>query len=460
MSLWKIAWRSLQQRALSSWLTGLSMALGVALVVCVLVLYGVLMHSFTQSAQGYHLIVGAKGGKLQLVLNTVFHLSQPIEVIPYSVYKDFTEGKYANSVEVAVPYCLGDRYEEFRVVGTTPDLFDKLSYGTHANGDPIGYAFAKGKNFRRKDYFGAVMGSVAAAKTGRKVGDKFAITHGLSDTEDAHVHDNEKFHIVGILAPTGTPNDRAVFVNIEGFYLIDDHAKEEGAHDEHHDDGHDSHDHAAHDHDSHGHDAHDHSKHDHAGHAHHEPLPESQRELTAVLVKLKSENEFDSMEIHRSINKGQVAQAVFPILEVAKLFDAIVGPLRTILLVLAVLVVVVAGIGVMVSIYNSMSERDREIAIMRSLGASRGTVMTIIMFESLLLSLLGGLAGVLIGHAVIGALSPLIVVKTGIAVHAFQFDPIEWVLIPGLIVLASIVGYLPALSAYRTDVAKALSATP
>ncbi|MFP6614184.1 MAG: ABC transporter permease, partial [Pirellulales bacterium] len=87
MSLWKIAWRSIQHRALSSWLTGFSMALGVALVVVVLVIHSVINRSFNDAAQGYHLIVGAKGGKLQLVLNTVFHLSEPIENISWSFYK-------------------------------------------------------------------------------------------------------------------------------------------------------------------------------------------------------------------------------------------------------------------------------------------------------------------------------------------------------------------------------------
>jgi hypothetical protein len=43
---------------------------------------------------GYNLIVGAKGSKVQLVLNTVYYLSSPVENIPYSFYKEFTEGKY------------------------------------------------------------------------------------------------------------------------------------------------------------------------------------------------------------------------------------------------------------------------------------------------------------------------------------------------------------------------------
>ena len=126
-------------------------------------------------------------------------------------------------------------------------------------------------------------------------------------------------------------------------------------------------------------------------------------------------------------------------------------------LLLAGLVVVVAGIGVMVSIYNSMNDRRREIAIMRSLGASRQTVLAIILLESILLALGGGGAGFIVGHALLGMLSPLIVAHTGVSIGLFQFDGYELILIPGLIVLASLVGYLPGLAAYRTDVAKALA---
>ena len=128
------------------------------------------------------------------------------------------------------------------------------------------------------------------------------------------------------------------------------------------------------------------------------------------------------------------------------------------LLILAVLVVVVAGVGILVSIYNSMSDRRHEIAVMRALGASRVTVGTIILLESIMLSLGGGLFGLAVGHALIGVLSPTIAEHTGVIVGAFQFQWQELILIPGLLVLATLVGYLPAMSAYRTDVAKSLTA--
>ncbi len=482
MSLWKIAWRSIQQRALASSLTALSMALGVALVVCVLVVYGVVSNSFAKGAEGFDMIVGAKGSKLQLVLNTIYHLSSPVENIPWSYYKEFKPGgHYAAQVQAAIPYCLGDNYQNYRVVGTIPQMFE-IDYAAGQS-----YRFAAGRNFEDDHFSEAVVGALAARNTGLTVGSTFQPTHGVSGDE-GHKHD--AFTVVGILAPTGTPNDRALFVNIEGFYLISGHARQvepaaKPAHDHDHDHDaaakHEEHDeksgkpkaesgasdaakhaeehehaadgkNAAHEHDAHDHE-HDHD-HDHGHDHHHEPLPENQREVTAVLIR--TNNPLWNPYIYKAVNKGQVAQAVFPASEIYQLFQGIVGNLEWLLLLLAGLVVVVAGIGVMVSIYNSMSDRRREIAIMRSLGASRQTVLAIILLESILLALGGGGAGFLVGHTLLGLLSPLIVAHTGVSIGLFQFDGYELILIPGLIALASLVGYLPGLAAYRTDVAKAL----
>ncbi len=438
MSLFKIAWRSIQQRGLASALTGLSMALGVALVVAVLVIHNVVADSFQRSAGlGYDLIVGAKGGKLQLVLNTVYHLSSPVENIPYTYLKDFTEGQYKEYVSKAIPYCLGDNYEGYRVVATVPNLFED-----EKNAPGQRYGFAQGRNFKGDAYFEGVAGALAARRLRLKVGDSFRPSHGVLDDGQGHKHD--AFTIVGILEPTGTPNDRALFINMEGFYLLDNHAKPVPGATEAKPTAVAKHD----DHDDHDHD-HDHEL---------KPLPEGQRELTAILVRTSSPTA--GMFLPNKINEGQVAQAVSPIREIRGLFDAIVEPIQWLLLGLTVLIVAVSGIGILVSIYNSMSERRREIAVMRALGARRTTVMAIVLLESVLLSLGGGAAGWLLGRGLIAALSPVIVAQTGVSIGFAPLMPAELLLIPGLVILAALVGYLPAMSAYRTDVARSLASAP
>lgn len=527
MSLFRIAWRSIQQRGLASLLTTVSMALGVMMVVAVLSVHGVVAKSFrNNSSLGYNQIVGAKGGKLQLTMNTVFYLSKPVENIPYEYYLEFVSaaereaglqntirgevhrarwetlstllasdsnsgaglaglgvqlagelleargqqqldlqrgGKFSQFTAFAIPVCLGDYFGPFRVVGTTPDMFEKLSHGPASD---QAFEFTEGRNFKRwskeNGYFEAVVGASVAREMKVGVGDGFSPSHG--DPEgDQH---GDQFKIVGVLDYSGTPNDRAAFINLEGFYLMDDHAKPIDVGDfadtsnvvassaESSDDG-------------------DGGATSSVGaEPAFQPLPVEQREVSAVLVRNTSD--IIGMSMSNSINEGSDAQCVQPIREITVLFDEFVGPVQLALLVVTALICVVSGISILVSIYNSMSDRKHEIAVMRALGASRGTVMTVILLESVLLSLAGGIAGWTGGHALNTVASGEIEARTGVSVGFFSFAPPlenlelwglgpiiglmspELWLIPALILLAIIVGFLPALAAYQTDVAKSL----
>lgn len=464
MSLWKIAWRNIQQRWLASALTAFSISLGVALVVAVLVIHSVIEKSFRRNAQGYNMIVGAKGDPLLLVLNTVFHMNlrQPLQNIPYSYYEKFTEGDFVQAVDLAIPICTGHDYKGSPVIATIPEMFEKLEYRPGQK-----YEIATGRNIEEKNPFEAVVGFEAARSKKLKLGDTFQASAGASTGGDGH-KDDEPITVVGILAPTGTPNDNVIFTNIEGFFKCRSHQAAPSAAEQilggqerseetktdvaatkdaatdvaatdvaaKHDDAH-----AAHD-------EHAEAEAGHEGHDH-------KREITAILVVFNEKNPF-ARALPEVINRGSVAQAVYPTKIIDNLFTDIVGNIQAMLLVLAVLVVVVAGIGILVSIYNSMSERRHDIAVMRALGAGRTTVMAIILLESILLALGGGFLGVAMGHGLIGALSGQIAEQTRVSVSMLDFQAIELVLIPGLVLLASAVGYLPAVAAYRTDVAKSL----
>lgn len=538
MSFWKIAWRNMEQRGLASALTAFSMALGVAVMIAVIVIYSVAVRQFEQNAQGYHLIVGGKGGSLQLVLSTVYHIGQPLYPIPYTYYQKFLPGgEFGSVTSVAIPQCLGDGYQApngtmFRVIGTTPDLFDKIEYGRTKQGEPLKYEFQPGgRNLRdagqlqgaafHEAAFEAVIGSIVAAQAGLKLSDEIQPTHGIGT--EGHKHDG--FKVVGILKPTGTANDRGVFINIDGFYRLEGHSlagddehavegkAEEAAvegHEEHGEHAHDEHraneEHAnenkegepkegehkeegrkdaEHEHAGHSETDHDHAEaakeehkdehaeagnEEHATHAEHaehdehehhghidEPLPIAQREVTSILVLCK--DPLGPLALDMAINKGKdrIAQSVAPTREISVLLGSIVGPIRIVLLVLTILVVIVAAISILVSIYNSMAERSHDIAVMRALGASRNAVMVIVLVESILLAVGGGLIGMLLGHGLLGIASPYVLERTGIMLSSFAFDWQELVLIPALVVLASLVGFLPALAAYRTDVAKSLA---
>ncbi|QGJ68382.1 ABC-type antimicrobial peptide transport system, permease component [Planctomycetales bacterium 10988] len=448
MSLWKIAWRSIQQRGIGSILTILSLSLTVMLVVVTILAYGVLGDYFNRNSQlGYNLLIGAKGSRLQLVMNSVYHLDQPIENVPWDFYEKFTtNGDWGKSediqIEHAIPLCLGDSYEGFRVVGTTPEMFDDFYYSQDHK-----YEFADGRNFKQNHFYEAVIGSLVAERLGFKAGDTFEPTHGVSG--DGIVHDS--FEIVGILKPTGTPNDRALFVNMEGFFLLEGHAKlpEDEEETEAADEGES-----------------ETSETEEApvgpegepilqpnGGVQPPPLPKSQREVTAILLRAPL---FSAISLQHEINKGNVAQAVAPMRVIGKLMEEYVKPMRTLLLAMAIFIVGVSSLSVLIGIYNSMAQRKREIAIMRALGARRDLVMVIILCESLILNLAGGLFGWLLGHGLLQAMSPLIESYTGVMTGFFDFHLAELLLIPGMILLATIVGIIPALTAYRTDVADSL----
>lgn len=249
-----------------------------------------------------HLVIGAKGNRLQLVLNTLHGLGKPIENIPYSFYKQFTkyedeqgqmvEGDYFHLVTAAVPFCIADRYGDFRVIGTTPDMCSGLIEMIGRDGQERPLEFADGMNFRHEDFFGAVVGSMVAKESGLKIGDPIQLRHGIN--ENAHVH-SRNFHVVGILKPASNAIDRSVFVNMEGFYLIEGHALpverddvEESAQDAP--------------------DATVDGDQDEKKHL--TPLPEEQREVTAILLLAKGDA--IALGIRHQINEGNVAQAVFP----------------------------------------------------------------------------------------------------------------------------------------------------
>lgn len=459
MNILQIAWRNFQQRSLASLLTTLSLALGVALTVAVLSVYGIVSDAFQRNASvGYNLVVGPKGSALQLTLNSVYYLSQPIENLPYTQYMEFmSKAQRAEQVErfggppelaardgvfsayvrggFAIPLALGDYFGEFRVVGTTPEFFEVLRYGIDVD-QP--FEFAEGRAIKEfgeeHGYFEAVVGSRVADEMQVGVGDEFYPTHG---DPEGHGHD-QGFTIVGVMKPTGTPNDRVAIVNLEGFYLMGGHAKPI-------DDDEDTRDDVA---------ASAEAASD--GPDEFKPISIRQREVTSILVRTGSP--MFGPQMQNVINEDIYAQAAAPIAEVAKLMNVIVAPLLTALMVITIITCVVAAVGILVSIYNSMNDRRRDIAVMRALGARRDTVTMIVLVESLLIALIGGAAGWVLAHLGIVIAGGTIEKQTGIRPGFFSTSPYELIVLPLVIGLAALAGLLPAAAAYRTDVTKNLSA--
>ncbi|QDT07666.1 macrolide transporter ATP-binding /permease protein [Rubripirellula lacrimiformis] len=470
MSLLQIAWRNFWHRSLSSILTTLSLALGVGLVVLVLSIYGVIHEAFTRNSYvGYNLVVGPKGSPLQLTLNSVFYLSQPIENLPYTEYMEFFSqeeraamvkkfggdeelaqrgGRYAPFIAggFAIPLALGDYFGEFRVVGTTPQFFEKLRHGENLDQE---FTFREGRALKEHSkeygYFEAVVGARVAHDMNVGVGDTFNPTHG---DPSGHGHDLG-FTIVGVMDPTGTPNDRAAFVNLEGFYLMDGHAKPVESDDEE----------TSTDETTNGAAVGDttiDAELPATNPGEFKLLSIPQREVTSILVR--NGNIMFAPGMQNAINEGIRAQAAAPVGEINKLMNLIVGPLMSAMLAITLITCFVAAVGVLVAIYNSMNDRRRDIAVMRALGARRETVTAIIVIESMIVAVIGGILGWILAHAAIAMASQRIEDQTGIQVGFLSTSGYELYILPVVICLALFAALLPAWSAYRTDVGTNLSA--
>ena len=450
MNLWSIAVKSVKQRALASALTSLSVALGVMLMVVVLVANGMAERMFVQTATGYDLILGPKGSQLELVLTSIYRIGVAGEPLPYRFYRELTS-ETGNRIDRAIPITMGDvtRQGAFPIVGTTPDYF-VLPYMHEADGTPRKFQFRTrsldGKHTGEgliRNPFDATIGAVVARQNGWDVGSKLKLVHGGSD---GHVHD-EEFTVSGVLAATGTPNDRTVFVHLDGFYMISGHEKplSEAVAREREFFGNVSEESLR---------ALEAEK--SGGHG---PVPEAQKEVTAILLNIQGEigeKVLAESRLMNRLNEGVQAQAVKPIVQIDRMMQTLIGPIRTLLIGLTSLIIAVSGIGIFVSIYNSMADRKKEIAIMRALGARRQTVLTVILAESTLLCVVGGLAGFVLAHLLILVTSP-VVAGYGLVIDPWTFAWGELVLLPVLIALASLVGFVPGMTAYRTDVARTLS---
>ncbi|GIS62116.1 MAG: peptide ABC transporter permease [Planctomycetaceae bacterium] len=450
MNLWSIAVKSVKQRALASALTSLSVALGVMLMVVVLVANGMAERMFVQTATGYDLILGPKGSQLELVLTSIYRIGVAGEPLPYRFYRELTS-ETGNRIDRAIPITMGDvtRQGAFPIVGTTPDYF-VLPYMHEADGTPRKFQFRTrsldGKHTGEgliRNPFDATIGAVVARQNGWDVGSKLKLVHGGSD---GHVHD-EEFTVSGVLAATGTPNDRTVFVHLDGFYMISGHEKplSEAIAREREFFGNVSEESLR---------ALEAEK--SGGHG---PVPEAQKEVTAILLNIQGEigeKVLAESRLMNRLNEGVQAQAVKPIVQIDRMMQTLIGPIRTLLIGLTSLIIAVSGIGIFVSIYNSMADRKKEIAIMRALGARRQTVLTVILAESTLLCVVGGLAGFVLAHLLILVASP-VVAGYGLVIDPWTFAWGELVLLPVLIALASLVGFVPGMTAYRTDVARTLS---
>jgi putative ABC transport system permease protein len=411
-----IVGRSLRRHRLSTAITALSTALATGLVMAVFAVSQQARLAFAGGDLGFDAVLGARGSQVQLVLNAVFHLETSPGNVPWSLYQELREDP---RVEMALPYAVGDSYRGHRVVGTTTELFTEV---LDAEERPL--ALQPGSRPFDAGRREAVLGSRVARETGLRPGSHFQPSHGVEENPiEEHVHE-EEYVVVGVLEPTGTPTDRVVWIPLEGVWRMDGHRLRGGGEEYTPEDG--------------------------------VAIPDEHKELSAVLLRLTSPQA--GFSLANQVNRmGKEATLAWPVgATMAQLFDKL-GWMARLLELVAYLVVVVAAGSILASLYNTMNERQREFAVLRSLGARRATVFTVIVLEAEAVALLGCAGGYLVFGLILAGAASLVRERTGVVLDPWAWHPaLLWTPV-GMAGLGALAGLLPALRAYSTDVARTLA---
>ena len=414
MNLLVLAYKSLLSRRVTAGLTITAIAFSVALLLGVEKVRTGAREGFTSTISGTDLIVGARGGRIQLLLYSVFRIGSPNTNVSWDSFETLSESPL---VQWAVPLSMGDSHRGYRVVGTTGDYFDHYRYGQKT---PL--SLKEGNLFQ--DTYDAVIGADAAKKLGYEIGTELELSHGI-DSLGLHKHEDNPFRISGILARTGTPVDRTIHVSLEGLEAI----------------------HEGFDQDE----------------IHHDPLsverleqvgsePES---VTAILVGLKSRP--SALALQQTINNHQEEPllAIMPGVTLQELWQ-VLGTAESALLAISVMVVLTSLLCLVAMTLAGLNERRREIAILRSVGARPSHIFLLLTCEAGLISFIGAAAGVILLYVLMFIGQPLITARYGLYVPISAPGLKDQIIIATLILSGFLAGAVPAYRAYRYSVGDSL----
>ena len=398
-SLASLAWRYLWARPLVSALNLLLLSLGLAAITFVLLVSEQIEGGVRRDLAGIDLVVGAKGSPMQIMLAGVFHLDVPTGNIPLATLDEL---RAQPLVARAVPISLGDSLRGFRIVGTTPDYLELYQA-----------RLAAGRLWQQP--LQAVLGAEAARRTGLKLGDRFAGSHGLG--EQGHEHGEHRYIVVGLLAETGGVLDRLVLTDLASVWQV-------------HEDMHavDAEDRAA---------------------------LEAEREITMALVSYRSP--LAAIALPRWVNAQDGLQAAAPALETARLLR-MVGVGTEVLRGFGAVLLLAAALSVFVALLHAVRERQGDLAMLRMLGAPAWRVAALVSLEGLWLALLASVLGLALGHGLTALLGWVLASQQSLRISGSGWSAWE-ALVPALALLLALASAAwPAWRAYKLDVTELLQA--
>tara|TARA_R110002049_G_scaffold35009_3_gene113309 strand:+ start:1047 stop:2267 length:1221 start_codon:yes stop_codon:yes gene_type:complete len=405
MNIFKLSWKYLMDKPLSTGLNILLLALGLSIITVLLLIEEQFENKMNKDASGIDLVIGAKGSPLQLVLSSVYHIDFPTGNIPLDEAKSVSRNRL---IKKAIPMGLGDNFGGFRIVGSTHDYLELYDV-----------SFNSGNAWNKP--FEVVLGSRVAKEKGLKVGDTFVGSHGIASA--SHEHDEQAYLVVGVLAPSYNVIDQLILTSIESiWYSHDEDFGKKKLEQEVEKTGF--------------------------------PKTDQARELTTVLISYR--NPIAAVQLPRLINSRSSLQAASPSFEISRLFE-LLGIGIALVQGLALVIILIAGLGIFIALYSSLKQRNYDLAVMRAIGASKGQLFLLILLEGILLTFIGALAGLFLGHLFLYLL--VMVNEQGIIsdFKTFVFIKKEWWVLAYALSVGVLASIIPAWNAYRTQIAGQLT---
>ncbi len=414
MNLLKISTNNLKDKPLTTSLSILLMSLGIAIISLLLLASKQIEEKFTRNVAGIDMVVGAKGSPLQLILSSIYQIDSPTGNISMEEANRLTRSPLVKST---IPLSMGDSYQGYRIVGSNE------KYLAHFQAE-----FETGKVF--SEAMEIVVGAKVAKNLGLKVGNNFSSQHGFD--KEGNAHKEKEFKVVGILKTTNSVLDQVMITPLESVWAVHDNLHEEtgnGANvlklleekqsltNEHHGE-------------------------------------EDSKEITSLLVKFR--NPVMGMMMARSINQNSTLQTATPAIEINRLF-ALLGVGVDALKWIALVIIIVSGLSVFVSLYNSLKERKYEMALMLSMGASRTKLFLLLLLEGLIISVVGFLFGITLSRFGLWSMSENVEQNFHYDFNVLSLLNEEFYLFFGALLIGLLAAAIPSLGIYNINISKTLA---
>ena len=408
--------KNILSKPLSSFISLALLTLGIGIISLLLQLNSLIKDQMDNNLRGIDMVIGAKGSPLQLILSSVYHVDSPTGNISYKEAEKISNNRMVGS---SIKLLYGDNHKGYRIVGTEKKFID-LYKGV----------FKEGKEWEKP--FEVIVGSKVHKNLNIKIGDKLVSSHGLRETGESH--EDQSFEVVGLLEPSNSVIDQLIITSPESVWDIhdthnhndtNDNFENENKHDHEHEDEHE----------------HEHDEYD-------------DKEITAMLIKFSSP--MNIIQFPRQINETTNLQAAVPSYEISRLFKLFGFGIDTISY-LAYLIIIVSGFSLFINLFNAMNERKYEMALIRTIGATRFQLSSMIILESLILTLLGFGLGLLFSRFGVMFVSSLMEESINYNLSSIKILSEELWLLVLSVILGVLSSLIPAIQVYKMNISKILA---